>query len=103
MLASLKVRTPIGDKVRLDIPSMGTIKLAKSDGLWRIDPSLLKPDGTEWSNRLHDHYLPLYLKLASDIEAGGYKSEADLRTAIDDLHRQMAADHQRTLTTAPSH
>ncbi len=103
MLASLHESAPLGDKVQFDLPAFGVkIKLAKSDGVWRMDPALITAGNLEWSKRLHNHFLPMYLQLAADIKAGKYKTVAELRAAVESIHQEMAADHKRLAPPATS-
>jgi hypothetical protein len=87
-----------GDKAQVDLhKTIGiTMNLTRTDGVWRIEPIGDMPDSPRpWGAMLRDHYLPHILQLGLDVKGGKFMKIQQLQAAVDKLHQQLKADHDR--------
>ena len=88
--------TEAGDKVHIDLhPSaINGFDLVKTGDVWQIDPAFLPPPNPPLAARYKEYYLPAYVQMTADIEAGKYESAQQLAPVVKKLHEELKADYQ---------
>ncbi|HEX8521917.1 MAG TPA: sigma-70 family RNA polymerase sigma factor [Tepidisphaeraceae bacterium] len=88
-----------GDTATVDLASIGLMEFVRVNNAWLFAPKEANSPNSAWHDRLIDHYLPMDLQLAADIQAGRYASASQLRSAVNKMHDELKQDRERFAIT----